>query len=212
MVNLAPLCILLVLALPALGNGDSKLFYESPLGACEVSDLSLKRMKRELRKRGTECVGCTDKKSHGLALISLINMWFHALTEKEYQRLEQDPTAPWIAGNLKTVEDFRAELAATNEQAPDPDAWKSNYLSRLVGLYQAAAPDQIKNVKQMLAKWKGKEEAMLQSVMRNYGMGQEALQFRTPAAKLPLILAKHGVDMDADDDEEEPVAARKEEL
>ena len=180
---------------------QSGIAYKSPLGACEVESLSLKRMKRELRKRGTECADCQDKRSHGLALIQLINLWFPALTDEQYAELEHNPEAPWIAGNTKTVTEFSAELVPAVVE--DPDAWKKNYLSRVVAIYQVHDPPAIKNVLEVLKKWAGREEHLLDVLIKRYGAGEDARVFRTPEKKLKEVLKQHGVELPEGDKKDE---------
>lgn len=218
-VAVATLSLLLLLlyaeTVMSIPEGSSVMVYKSPLGACEVEGLSLKRMKREIRKRGTECVRCTDKTSYGKALIVLINIWAPALSDTELSFVERSLPAerhPWNTETATptTVAELQEEFAnnppaellaqgddaATPAAAPEnPDAWKTNYLSRIVAIFQVYDPPAIKTVARVLAAWKGREEALIDSLIKKYNAGAEAKMFRTPQKRLAQVLASHGVSL-----------------
>lgn len=60
--------------------------YVQPLGACEVPYLSLKTIKKELRKRNAVCGdACVKKEDYQRLLIERINDWTPVMTDEELE-------------------------------------------------------------------------------------------------------------------------------
>ena len=103
---------------PELSKLDNLPVFHSPLGACEVGDLSLKRVKKELQKRGTECVTCKEKRDYQLALIDTIELRLPILTDEEYDILQSSPDAPWQPDATYQVADWQNFWDSLPDEAP----------------------------------------------------------------------------------------------
>ena len=68
--------------------------YVAPLGACEVPYLSLKRIKKELFKRGIDCIDCVKKADYQEKLVYAINHYFNVMSDEEYSNLTGEPLPP----------------------------------------------------------------------------------------------------------------------
>lgn len=60
--------------------------YMAPLGACDVPHMSLKSVKKELRKRLVECSTCKTKADYQVALRDAITAQAPTMSEEDYAR------------------------------------------------------------------------------------------------------------------------------